>query len=107
MPYKKYSPKWRAEKRRIRIQRRPEIAARIRLILLEAKGRPCADCDIQYPPCVMEFDHVHGEKKFKLAVASCGRRSFKQVEEEIAKCNVVCANCHRLRHNDNDTRGTR
>jgi hypothetical protein len=46
----------------------------------------------------MDFDHVRGKKLFcvgSLVVQQgVGRR---QALEEIAKCDVVCANCHRLR----------
>lgn len=60
----------------------------------DAKSVPCADCGIQYPPYVMDFDHVRGEK-----IAAPGLL-YTQVEAfqiEIAKCEVVCANCHRER----------
>jgi hypothetical protein len=67
--------------------------AEICKIIEEAKDRPCADCGIKYPYYVMQFDHVRGEKKFGIGAArSCG--SVRQILEEIAKCEVVCANCH-------------
>lgn len=60
------------------------------------KRRPCDDCGVQHPPYVMQFDHRDGEtKKFNLSAA--GRRSKAQILEEIAKCDVVCANCHAVR----------
>ena len=62
------------------------------------KDRPCADCGIQYPSWVMQFDHVRGEKKFDIAQASSA--SEKRLLEEIAKCEVVCANCHAERTYD-------
>lgn len=57
--------------------------------------RPCADCKVPYPHYVMDFDHVRGKKKFNLSIAC--QRSNKAVLEELAKCDIVCANCHRLR----------
>lgn len=61
----------------------------------QAKNKPCVDCGIQYPYYVMDFDHL-GDKKFNL---SGGARtgSLEKVTLEIAKCDVVCANCHRER----------
>lgn len=74
---------------------------RIRALVLEAKGRPCIDCGIHYPPIVMEFDHVRGEKLFDIGTTSggsAGYHTIAEIEAEIAKCDVRCANCHRLRH---------
>jgi hypothetical protein len=58
-----------------------------------AKDVPCTDCGIKYPPYVMQFDHVRGDKKFNLAEAKA-IGSKRRVLAEIAKCEVVCANCH-------------
>jgi hypothetical protein len=60
------------------------------------KDKPCADCGVQYPPCVMDFDHVpeRGPKLFHLGQPE---RNLKEVRAELAKCDLVCANCHRIR----------
>jgi hypothetical protein len=73
--------------------------ARIRAIIAEAKNRACADCGRHFPTCVMDFDHVRGEKKFKVAeaVQRAYGLNFDRLRAEIAKCDVVCANCHRIR----------
>lgn len=64
-------------------------------LMRAAKDCPCADCGKSYPPYVMEFDHVRGEKKFILSAV--GTRSKQAILDEIAKCDPVCANCHRER----------
>jgi len=56
----------------------------------------CLDCgnmDVR----VLEFDHVpeRGEKKFKISMQRNWGRV--QLEEELAKCDVVCGNCHNIR----------
>jgi hypothetical protein len=73
--------------------------AKHRRLLREAKSVPCADCGRTYPPYVMDFDHRPGEKEcFHIsAIGSQGMRSWKSILAEIAKCDVVCANCHRER----------
>ena len=72
---------------------------RNRSMLRKAKSVPCADCRVVYPYYVMDFDHRPGEVKcFNLAnVAGQTRISLARLEAEIAKCDVVCANCHRIR----------
>lgn len=62
----------------------------------ELKNKPCMDCGISYPPCVMDFDHRDPSTK-KRAVGSFVNSSLAALQEEIAKCDLVCANCHRLR----------
>jgi hypothetical protein len=60
------------------------------------KRRPCADCGKQYPPYVMQFDHLDGSTKaFNLSQSHGKPRAA--VLEEIAKCEIVCANCHAAR----------
>ena len=55
---------------------------------------PCIDCG-ESDWVVLEFDHCRGKKK--QAVASMVHRgySWKIILEEINKCDVRCANCHR------------
>jgi hypothetical protein len=66
----------------------------MRQILAVEKNKPCMDCGREYPPCVMEFDHVRGEKKFEISKI---KYSVGALRAELAKCELVCANCHRIR----------
>ena len=59
-----------------------------------AKDAPCVDCGIRYPPYVMDFDHRDPATK-KKAVSRI--HSIQMAADEIAKCDLVCANCHRER----------
>ncbi|OXR46664.1 hypothetical protein B7C42_01639 [Nocardia cerradoensis] len=63
-----------------------------RSIIREAKSKPCADCGVSYPYYVMQFDHL-GDKKFNIGAIG-PTASRKRLLAEIAKCDVVCANCH-------------
>ena len=61
------------------------------------KNSPCADCGHSYPYYVMDFDHRPGtEKKFNIG-QDLHKHSLEEVVSEAAKCDVVCANCHRER----------
>ncbi len=64
-------------------------------ILQHLNTHPCVDCD-EADPIVLEFDHRPGTlKRFDIGAANCKGYSVASVEEEIAKCDVRCANCHR------------
>ncbi len=48
----------------------------------------------------MDFDHVRGIKIKDVAKLVASAVSLKLISDEIAKCNLVCSNCHRIRsHN--------
>jgi len=65
------------------------------LMLLEYfRNHPCADCG-ERDPVVLEFDHL-GEKNFALSYG-IRNHNWQRVLEEIARCDVVCSNCHRRR----------
>lgn len=57
---------------------------------------PCMDCKISYPYYVMDFDHVRGRKQ-KNVSELISTLSKKKIDLEIAKCEIVCSNCHRIR----------
>ena len=64
------------------------------------KSNPCTDCGASYPPYVMDFDHLDSDtKEFGICYMRRRRMAFDKIEKEIAKCEVVCANCHRERTN--------
>ena len=89
--YKKDPERFRA-KSRIAMQQSRKTRG---LIIQEAKNRPCADCGQRFPYFVMDFDHRNGNKAF--AIGRRDNRRLEKLKQEIAKCDVVCANCHRMR----------
>lgn len=74
---------------------------RFRKVVKDAKNRPCQDCGVEYPSYVMDFDHRPDEdKSFNIGAMVSSRPSMELFLAEIAKCDVVCSNCHRIRtHN--------
>ena len=74
--------------------RRTANRDRVRELLREAKAKPCADCGIQYPYYVMQFDHLPGFEKTVTPSQLPNIGSVRRFKEEVAKCEVVCANCH-------------
>lgn len=59
------------------------------------KDAPCVDCGGRFPPCAMDFDHVRGAKSYTIGASAMRRKSLPA---ELAKCELRCANCHRIRH---------
>jgi hypothetical protein len=57
---------------------------------------PCNDCGLIYPIYVMEWDHLK-DKKFTISRITRKIVSRERILEEIKKCELVCANCHRIR----------
>jgi hypothetical protein len=74
---------------------RDAAAAKARAFLDGIKDVPCMDCGNKFPPCAMDFDHVRGAKLFDIGRGK--QRNRPELVAEIAKCDVVCANCHRIR----------
>lgn len=70
---------------------------KLRDFLIELRKNPCTDCHQKFPYWIMEWDHLpQFEKSFDICTASSERLAL----EEIKKCELVCANCHRTRtHN--------
>lgn len=67
--------------------------------LAKLKEQPCKDCGQTFPHYVMDYDHV-GKKVKGLSKLINEAARWERIEAEIAKCDLVCANCHRIRtHN--------
>ena len=67
-----------------------------RKIIDEMKNVPCVDCGRKFPPICMDFDHI---QKNKIANVShlVIRGNIQAAIDEAAKCEIVCACCHRIR----------
>ena len=66
-------------------------------ILDDLRRVPCADCRGRFPPCAMDFDHREGSDKRIGVTRMVGRAGIERILAEAAKCDIVCANCHRAR----------
>jgi hypothetical protein len=62
-------------------------------IAAHLKANPCIDCG-ETNIIVLEFDHLHS-KDFNISDATRKGVGIKKLKNEIAKCEVRCANCHR------------
>jgi hypothetical protein len=74
-----------------------EIRDKRKWIIRIKENTPCTDCGRYYPHYVMEFDHLpQYEKKFLVSLG-CVQRKIDLIKAEMAKCELVCSNCHRVR----------
>lgn len=110
MPYKDRDQQLQAQKDHYAVNREAYLArlaerrARTKSIIRSVKERPCTDCGVQYPFYVMQLDHLQ-DKKFSMG--RCGIVSVERLMIEIAKCEVVCANCHAERTFQRTREGSR
>ena len=58
--------------------------------------KACMDCG-EPDSRVLQFDHVSGEKRGNVAQMVAAGYGWDTILEEIAKCEIVCANCHTKR----------
>lgn len=61
------------------------------------EASPCTDCGNFFPAVCMDFDHINNDKIDSVAQLVGNTASWDRIAAEIAKCELVCSNCHRLR----------
>ena len=78
------------------VRKRKQVVIRARMVLLLEflADHPCADCG-ERDPIVLEVDYL-ADKSFSIS-RGIRDRNWESVLREMAKCDVVCANCHRRR----------
>jgi hypothetical protein len=66
----------------------------------ELKRQPCMDCKGTFNPWQMDYDHRDPSEKEGIIAQLAGSNQQTRTYAEIAKCDLVCANCHRNRTHD-------
>lgn len=94
--YKRYYQLGVKEKIRLSEQRQKLMQEKRDYIRFK-KSVPCMDCEVSYPYYVMDFDHRDPDEKEFTIATNLSRVSLSQLKIEIDKCDIVCANCHRVR----------
>lgn len=74
-----------------------ELARDAKKRAVDYMGGKCHDCGVLYPDYVYDFHHLSGDTKVDNPSAIL-KRSWEAAKEELDKCVMVCANCHRKRH---------
>jgi len=74
-------------------QRAKGREARHEFIVEYLLEHPCAECG-EPDPVVLEFDHL-GDKEMEISTAVHQGWGWSRLKKEIAKCQVLCSNCHK------------
>lgn len=92
-----YQAKYRTAHKNQLAHRAKEVHARRRSIVADVKLMVgCVDCGYDKEACALDFDHTEDNKTGNVGhLVSAG--SWARIWEEVMKCDVVCANCHRIR----------
>lgn len=91
-----YQKRWRKDHRTKIAGYAHKITVKRRLIINKFKDVPCTDCGVRYEWYVMQFDHRDSVDK-AFAISAGITLKLEDLLDEIAKCDVVCANCHAIR----------
>lgn len=83
------------EKTAIRVETQVQAIARARAFARDyLSTHPCVDCG-EDDLVVLEFDHVRDVKVFNISKGAAQGYTNDRLADEISKCEVRCANCHR------------
>lgn len=103
MPFKKGDPRANESRRKHYRNNREQYFARnnvlrkeMREYLNEIKSGKCKNCKKTYDPCVMDFHHRDPKQKIGTIAVLVSRGSWKNLKNEVEKCDLLCANCHRI-----------
>ena len=69
--------------------------------LVQRFGNKCQDCKQSFPPYVYDFHHLDPTQKDN-QVSKLILYKTEKLEQEVAKCVMICSNCHKIRHHNED-----
>lgn len=70
-----------------------------KLELIKLKGGKCKKCGYNKNTAALDFHHIDpNEKEIKLDIRKLANTKMSKLIEEVSKCDLLCANCHRETH---------
>lgn len=92
--YEKYKDAYKTRAKAYRDKKRQEFRDQIYGFLINQSCNDCGESDIR----VLEFDHLDKDKKaFSISQAFKLGKKPEEIDAEIKKCQILCANCHKKR----------
>lgn len=98
-PRQKYMQKYNKENYGKLIERHKATRQKNKLKLIEIKGNKCERCGGVFPPYVYDLHHKDPSIKRHTPSKILGL-SWKNIIKELDGCMLLCANCHRMVHNE-------
>ena len=90
--YEKYKAEYLKRAKTRRSALRQEFRTRMLAYLSDKSCVLCGESDIR----TLDFDHLNPDtKKFNISQAARLGHDWQKVQDEISKCRILCANCHR------------
>jgi hypothetical protein len=84
-------------KKRLKSQQKSRRAVQEQKIVNYLKDNPCVKCG-EANILKLDFDHIkQSEKEFEIMWAIMNTWGWDRIESEIKKCQILCANCHRVK----------
>jgi 5-methylcytosine-specific restriction endonuclease McrA len=90
-----YSKNKEKQKKQIHEAKKKRIKLNRERMLAYLKQNSCVKCGFDHP-AALDFDHLR-DKRRNVSNLLCEGFSWKRIEEEIKNCQVLCANCHRIK----------
>lgn len=87
--YREYKREMDQARQRLARENKARFVARL--------GARCMDCGITGDPIIFDFDHRDPIQKGWIPSKLMRCPNQETIEREIAKCDLVCSNCHRVR----------
>ena len=97
---RKWFSKLTNEERLVRNQFRTKQRQQKKAKWVKIFGAVCYDCHNEFLDCVFEFHHLDPITKIHTDPSKVFMFSDKRIKEELDKCIMLCANCHRVRHHN-------
>jgi len=82
---------------RVQARNKANKAAKAAYVRDRKSAGSCADCGGMFHPVAMDYDHVGTDKIAPVSKLCADNVSYERIDAEIAKCELVCSNCHRVR----------
>lgn len=98
---KQYKREWNHRNRRRRQEEKMSRHRRLKVKLIKILGGRCFECRILYNgknAGIFHFHHRNSTKKKFNVGNELTNRSWKKILAEAKKCNLLCANCHEMKH---------
>lgn len=100
---KQYQREWNKRNKKILYENKIERGHRLKAKIIKLLGNKCIDCGLEYNEknaCVFQVHHKNPSKKlFVVNTGTLINYSWKKILKEIKKCQLLCANCHFIKHN--------